>query len=357
MKITAAAPGKLILLGEYAVLKGAPALAAAVNCLARVTLKTVPSGDSYLSSSVLNIDKLPFTILPGKAIQYRTLPEEPLASRLKFFNETILLYRRLLQRAGKDFTPLDIVLDTSAFFQPNSNAKLGLGSSAALTVALLGALTKISGIELSANELFRFAREIHFNAQARLGSGIDIAAAVFGGISEFQTVPESREFAARIKRRILPPGLHILPIWSGRAASTPRLVQQVESLRERNARQYASLFSQLIKTARCGCEAFAAGRTDDFLAAVRTYQKLLIEQGRASGAEIFSPEHRQISQIVEKHGGVYKISGAGGGDFGLAFSNNPEIVQKLKTALQNSSFSIFDLDMNAAGIKFVFGQF
>ncbi len=355
MKITATAPGKLILLGEYAVLKGAPALAAACNRRARVTIQTVSSGNSYLSSSVLNLDKFPFTLVPGKSIQYQSLPEKRLAGQLKFFSETIHLYSRLLHKAGKKHPPMQIELDTTDFFHPDKNVKLGLGSSAALTVALLGALTKISEIELSVDELFRCAREIHFNAQARVGSGIDIAAAVFGGTLEFQTTPAVGQFTARIEKRHRPSGLHILPVWSGQSASTTRLVQQVKSLEKENARQYAFLFSQLIKTARTGCEAFAAKRTERFLAAVEAYQKLLTELGNASGAEIFSPPHRQIAQIVSQYGGVYKISGAGGGDFSLAFCDNRETVQKIRTALRNSSFSIFDLDMNAPGIKFVFG--
>ena len=56
MRVTASAPGKLVLLGEYAVLEGASALVLAVNRRARVTLTRIDEVAWEIVSPTLELD-------------------------------------------------------------------------------------------------------------------------------------------------------------------------------------------------------------------------------------------------------------------------------------------------------------
>ena len=57
--IKASAPGKLLVLGEYAVLRGAPAIVMAVDCRARVSLRPSQHRTWRLTASQLNLHDYP----------------------------------------------------------------------------------------------------------------------------------------------------------------------------------------------------------------------------------------------------------------------------------------------------------
>src|SRR5687767_8580508 len=98
MTLIATAPGKLILTGEYAVLAGAPAIVVAVDRRAVARRNATPRGSS------------PFLLAVAVEIAERRGAADPAA------------------RAA-----LEISVDSTAFY--DRMTKLGLGSSAAVTVA------------------------------------------------------------------------------------------------------------------------------------------------------------------------------------------------------------------------------
>ena len=55
-----------------------------------------------------------------------------------------------------------------------------------------------------------------------------------------------------------------------------------------------------------------------WLEAIAAYGRGLQELGVAIGADIVTAEHREIGEDARRHGVAYKVSGAGGGDLGLA---------------------------------------
>src|SRR3954452_24923973 len=98
VQMIATAPGKLILTGEYAVLDGAPAIVVAVDRRAVARRNAIPRGSS------------PFLVAVAEEIAARRGASDPAA------------------RAA-----LEVSVDSAAFYHRAS--KLGLGSSAAVTVA------------------------------------------------------------------------------------------------------------------------------------------------------------------------------------------------------------------------------
>lgn len=69
-------------------------------------------------------------------------------------------------------------------------AKTGLGSSAALTTSLVGALLQWFGVvrlgmriaDEDRRVIHNLAQLVHANAQGKIGSGFDVAAAVYGTV-------------------------------------------------------------------------------------------------------------------------------------------------------------------------------
>ncbi|NIV71676.1 hypothetical protein GWN26_03845, partial [Candidatus Saccharibacteria bacterium] len=222
IKISARAPGKLILLGEYAVLEGAPAIVAAINRAANVGIH--PSADHHfrVEAPTLNFSPLLFSVDKSGKI---TLSEDVAAEirqKLKFFKVTFETVGQELIKYNHTLSPVDILLDTSEFFLKHRQIKLGFGSSAALTIALLAALQGYykKRVVTADNRwlFFKFAMQIHRTAQGNVGSGVDVAASAFGGILQYQLTNVEDESPASINRLALPENLYTLFIWTGKSA-------------------------------------------------------------------------------------------------------------------------------------------
>ncbi|NOX49658.1 MAG: hypothetical protein GXP16_03875, partial [Gammaproteobacteria bacterium] len=121
---TSTAPGKVVLWGEYAVLAGAPAMVMAVNRYAQVTLQADTqawyfSGEGFLTPSVHKYGP--------------SFSRAPIAQ----IAETILGQWGYTQYPHK----FGLNINSRGFYQ--AGHKLGIGSSAAVTVATYQALAKL----------------------------------------------------------------------------------------------------------------------------------------------------------------------------------------------------------------------
>ena len=70
MTISTSTPGKLILLGEYAVLEGAPAIVAAVNKFAKITLNNSIDHNFYINAPAIGINNLSFNIQADQLLSF-----------------------------------------------------------------------------------------------------------------------------------------------------------------------------------------------------------------------------------------------------------------------------------------------
>ena len=117
MKATVVAPGKMILLGEYAVLEQAPALVAAVNRHASVTIDSEVDQCSVLAPT---IDPNPahFTIDPqtGHVLYDEDVPLSAMR-RLKYFASAIKSTFLFFRSTYRQLPPFAVTLDTKPFFE------------------------------------------------------------------------------------------------------------------------------------------------------------------------------------------------------------------------------------------------
>lgn len=351
---TATAPGKLILLGEYAVLEGAPALVGAVARRARVSVTNRDEG-FQLQSALVGNSEIDFLLGPDGKIRFLTELSPSEEARLQLFRVCVEESGAVVRAAGMEMKAAKISLDTEAFFLEDSRQKLGLGSSAALTVSLIAALMARSGL-LDARVpdkplLLERAMSAHRKAQSNTGSGVDVAASLYGGVFQYQLNGGAGRPGIATRPFHLPPDLLTVAVWTGKSASTPELVGMVNRLRDTKPEKYGMMIAKMKELSRSGIEAIRNSDTLLFLDVVSEYYETMSELGNAAKAPIISVPHREIASICQKAGVRYKPSGAGGGDLGILFSQNPDRMRDAVRILESSAYPAFDLQIGTHGIQ------
>ncbi|WP_428099071.1 mevalonate kinase family protein [Candidatus Rariloculus sp.] len=328
MQFVARAPGKLVVLGEYAVLDGAPALAIAVDRHCRASIGPSADTDCHLE-----------TRAPAPARISRA-PGEPTGVALV---DLVCAQTGGLQR----IKPWRAVLDSADLFCAGD--KLGLGSSAAALCAWAGVWAAYAGAAgLSACELdVECLVRMHRAFQRGAGSGLDVAASLTGGAIEFRLHSEARPNVSTVR---LPNSVGLACIFTGSAASTPSLVAHYREWATQVPKAADRQRQAMTTVAENGC---AAARNDDaegFLEAVSDYGRCLDALGKAMGADIVTAEHREIETTSKQHGVAYKVSGAGGGDLGIAFSSEPDALHALRSSVRLMGYRVVDLHLDRDGL-------
>jgi mevalonate kinase len=274
MLFKASAPGSLMLLGEYAVLHGKPALVCAVNKRMSVLLK--PRRDTKITiKSDLGVFE---TDLSKIEITY---PFQFVLTALKKF--------QLHMRYGCD------IIITSEF-----SDKVGFGSSAAVTVATIKAVATWLKIPMPNMLLLKHAKKIIRKVQG-LGSGADVAAAVFGGIVYYRMQPIMAE-----KIHSFYP---LSAVYSGFKTPTVEAVNLVKKKYVKHPKLYHQLFKTIGSCAQLGRLAI---QQQDW----PTFGKIMnIQHDLMYGLGVSSPLLEKITHQLRTADTLgAKISGSGLGD-------------------------------------------
>jgi phosphomevalonate kinase len=274
------APGKVFLVGEYAVLDEGTAVLAAVS---RHAVGQYLPGAEPASPVVEETQKAAIAAIGG------------LAQAL----------------------PLGAVLVNTGQFSVDGR-KLGLGSSAAVAAAVAGTIFENVGlgVETRLDQLYRVADAGHRASQGGVGSGADVAVAIHGGFLRFQRPAVGPPIIARLPPN---PALSLRVFWSGASASTPDMVRAVRAWAAGAPAAWQQRLSLLRRTGAAFADALARPDTRAAIAAADAYGTLLQELGDAAGVPIVPPAFRHAAALARGLGGAAKVSGAGGGDVGVAF--------------------------------------
>ncbi|MFT3772189.1 MAG: hypothetical protein QM820_42850 [Minicystis sp.] len=260
------APGKLVLSGAYSVLEGAPCLVAAV--------------DRYV-------------VADGARAADFVCDEVQAAVALGGVDRAVWFDASALREAGADGT----------------SRKLGLGSSAAILAASMAAVMgeRFADDEAMRAAMFPIALAAHRKAQGG-GSGVDVAASVFGGVLLARLAEDG---ALSATAHALPAGTVIEVYASPVSASTRDLLKRVRALREADPAHHRAC----LDAAGAGARAAVAARTvAELVRAVAAQTDALGALGEAAGAGIVTPEVAALRAEAEAIGGTFAPSGAGGGD-------------------------------------------
>lgn len=196
-----------------------------------------------------------------------------------------------------------------------SGHKLGLGSSAACTVAVMRALSDTPLDEATTAVFARRADEAHTKAQGGLGSGYDIHTIAHGGCCGYD--PHER----RAYAKEWPEGLYGAALFSGQSAST------TSSLKGGVERSTVHL--EVIEQAATGLlAAWDEGGVDTILRSIErceeAFQSLATEH-----PWMYPPALRHLAASIRESGAVPRTSGAGGGDCMLAFTDDESALERL----------------------------
>lgn len=327
-RIVASAPGKALISGEYAVLRGAPAICMAVDRRARVTANTIPGPLNRVTAPGFVTGSFEFSSTAGE------LRWQQASAGQKF---------GLLEAAWKAVfgdtaaMTMELELDTTAFHDAATSAKLGLGSSAALSVALVAALESIAGCSADTHERADLA---HAAFQRKHGSGVDVAASFAGGLICYKA-----DARLEPKQVAWPDGLKFRFVWTGRPVATTEKLQHFSAL----ATNDPSLVS-LVEHAESVAATFEMRDTGKVLSAMHEYTRALRSFDESSGLGIFANEHKAISAAAEKYGLCYKPCGAGGGDIGVVLYTEDDELNALEQHLASNGIRLLPLGMDRAGL-------
>jgi phosphomevalonate kinase len=299
------APGKAILCGEYAVLHGAPAVAVAVG--RQVVAKEAPND----------------------------APESPFVASAKAH-----------ARAAGGAALGPVVVDSSALYE--GELKIGLGSSAAVTSAVVGLSFARAGKPLNdPAALFPVADRAHAEAQGKRGSGVDVACSVYGGTIRYV----KRRGVGEVTPADLPDGVQLTFLWAGKSASTAMLLDHVKTLAEREPARHDACIGRLISHAHAFATAVAGNDAPALLQAADAYHEAMTALGVAAGVEIVTEPHARFAALARRHGGAAKPSGAGGGDLGVAFTVGPDATFALREEAEAAGLMLLSLDAPALGLR------
>jgi phosphomevalonate kinase len=305
-----AAPGKVFLVGEYAVLDGGTAVLAAVN---RHAVAQYVNGAKAESAVV----------------------EQAMNHALRAIGEN-----------ASAIPPGAVLIDTTEFSQGKS--KLGLGSSAAAAVATVGAMFENTGLAIDGQQhkIFDLADTAHRAAQGGVGSGADVAAAVYGGFIKFA---RSADGKANIAPLPMPNNLHLVVFWTEKPASTRSFVEAVQSYAKSTPSSYKMLIGAMRATADRFVSELEAGRSTAAVAAAGRYGRQMAELGRAVGMPIVTEAFESAAALAREVGGEAKPSGAGGGDVGVAMFATPEAASLFARACQ-PPITVMDISLARTGL-------
>lgn len=287
MQISASAPGKLVLYGDHAVVHGYPGIVTAVDRRYHVKAQHVDGAALQVITPVDGPHEVPFDALA------RTQPADVafVVAAIRQLNA-----RKPLQRGLRLVTG-------------GPSRSLGLGSSSAITVAALAAASRLYEIDLTRKELFGMARAAVLDVQG-LGSGLDVAAAVYGGTCFLE---RPGEIPASLSVQRLP----LVIAYSGKKVGTVNLVQSVAELRARHPDLVEAILGAIGRISIRARSCLEEGRWRDLGALTDVNQGLLEALGVGTS---------QLATLVyaarSARAWGAKLSGAGGGDCVFAWADD-----------------------------------
>ncbi len=367
MKISA--PGKLFLSGEWGVLEiGNPGIVTAVNKRVWVDIEDAPEISVSVDDFAIRDARGEFR--DGRFGWSGELTDEQkgklklcggaIEAALSYLGE----YRAFRIRSWGEMSQLEV---------SGEMKKIGFGSSAASVVAFVSGVLKHNGMDVETREsrdvIYKLSTIAHYFAQGKVGSAFDVAASTYGGVfvykrfdpkwlvSQIESGRPIREIVEQdwpgfeVEKLEIPAGLELLVGWTKGSASTSAMIKQMNGFSEQNPEEYKRLFDQIANLVGELIPVWKSGDRKGILEHLKKNEDYLRELGEKSGVNIETPELRKLSEIANQDGGAGKLSGAGGGDCGIAVCFGPEVAERIRQDWSESGLYIVDAMMDNQGVK------
>ena len=331
---TASACGKVILLGEHAVVYGVPALCGALRGGAEVTAISgsgalrvpawqvvTPSAQELLMPAFRPPGELTGPLVDGVDAS-GAATEQPLSLAYRAILRTVLTAEQ--QRDDDFLVPYDFV---ARFAIPTG---AGLGSSAALSVALVRALDQALGLKLAARQVdaAALAAEQVFHGHP---SGLDHTIAQHGGFGLFR---RGHGLAPLVGTQ----GLRLCIGHTGRARDTRGRVARVAELHRADPTKIGECFTRIAALVEDAVVALRCADLAALGAAMNENQRELAQ------LEVSCPEIEEMCRLARDAGALgAKLTGGGGGGCVVALAGGREA--EVRAAWERAGFRSFIADI------------
>jgi mevalonate kinase len=280
---TATAPGKIILFGEHAVVYGRPAIAVPV---AELNARAVVSADLRAARGQVHIQAPNISL---DALLDKLPEKQPLAAAV----------RAVLIELGLDRPPACLVRVTSTI--PVAS---GLGSGAAVTVALIRAYSAFLGQPLADERVSALAFEIE-KLHHGTPSGVDNTVITYAMPVYFE---RRNAETVLVEPFTVPQPFQVVIGDTGVRSPTAVSVGEVRKAWQAKREWYERLFDEIGFVSRAARKAIEAGRPAELGPLMDQNQELLHQAG------VSSPELDRLVQAAKSAGALgAKLSGGGRG--------------------------------------------
>jgi phosphomevalonate kinase len=378
-ELSVRAPMKLVVAGEYAVLEsGVFGVVVAVDRHVTCTASIARDGVAIEAPSLGPGSVRSPEIGPSGELRFESAGGDG-ARKLHFARIAAELAYRHVAALGLKLRPLALRCEDaggSIVLDSGERRKLGLGTSAAATVATVGAVLGAHGIPIDRTayrrQALRLALAAHARAQGGHGSGIDVGASALGGLLEYGradpswvrrieramtrigagmaasvTVAPPASAAADAQAAVLevargawpglhvdplpaPPGLRLLVGFTGDSASTPELIEKVDAWKRDRQPEHANFMRMSMRATQALSGSLRKGDRNGVLAAILLARKALGYLALRAGVRVETPALEKLATIAADAGGAGKLSGAGGGDCGIAVAFDDATARKIE---------------------------
>ncbi len=316
MQVIASAPAKAILFGEHAVVYGKPAIAMALNKRAYVKVSENVNNKIHVNIRDLNITGY---------IDFRNnsiISDSPKKGILKYILRSI---KKVHNGSG-----LNICIDV------NIPIGGGLGSSAAVTVATIAAVSTYNKMDLDKSEIAKYAHEVELEVQ-KSASPLDTTVSTYGGLIYLETDAED------IIQLEIDHDIPVVIGYTDTRGNTGKLVASVRIKRD----IYPEIINPLINSIE---------------SVVEEAKEAILNNDKRRIGELMNINHglldalgvntKELSNMVytSRNAGAFgsKITGAGGGGSIIAYC--PEGIEEIISALKKNENAL-KADISKEGVK------
>ncbi len=291
--------GKVILLGEHAVVYGSHAIAAPIPLAIQARVEDATVGIHL--------------IIPQWGVEERIVPDGDY--KYSIYNSLNMILKNL-ELADRSMRILVF---------PHVPRAMGLGGSAALAVAIIRALSEHFNLGLSDDEVNKLAYESEKIVHGT-PSGIDNTMATYGKFILYR-----KDTPPLFKEIHVPKPLPIVIGLSGIEGLTLKMVRQVRQAWEKNKPLYNQIFNQINELTLQAVDAIQAFDLE------KLGYLMNINQGLLNAIQVSSWELEELVEIARKNGALgAKLTGGGGG--GAVIALCPENPERVVEAMEREGY-------------------
>ena len=308
--------GKIILLGEHAVVYGRPAIALPIPLAVEAAIQK-DSGDG------VNI------VIPRWGLEQKV-------------HQNSQGLGGILASILQDLELLNNNMNIEVF--PRVPRAMGLGGSSALAVAILRAVNHTYALKLDDEQINAYAYECEKAAHGT-PSGVDNTVATYGTPVWYRRVDDQPQF----EKLVIQQSISLVVGITGKQSLTAETVARVRSAWEQAPERYNNIFDQIETFTQSARETIAGGSMAEL------GELMNLCHGYLNALQLSTPELEELIHIARQHGALgAKLTGGGGGGSMIALcphsdniddEGNTDVQREIRQAMQAAGYQSLAINL------------